>query len=81
MSDGLADYFSDYWNVLDSISIILNMFVIVVCTISYFYESKEIFDITLVRTFGAYGAFIMWLKMFYWMRLFSPTAKYVQLII
>ena len=32
-------------------------------------------------TIGAYAVFFMWLKMFYWMRLFESTAYYVKLIV
>jgi len=35
---------------------------------------------SLVR-YAAYGNFLMWFKMFYWMRLFKATAKYVTLIV
>lgn len=33
-----------------------------------------------IITLAAYGSCLMWIKMFYWMRLFKPTAKYVNLI-
>jgi len=41
---------------------------------------NEQIDIKLVRTFGAFASFWMWIKVFYWMRLFSSLAYYVKLI-
>jgi len=34
-----------------------------------------------IRRFGALTVFFMWIKIFYWMRLFEPLAKYVNLIV
>lgn len=33
-----------------------------------------------VRAFGGFACFFMWIKVFYWMRLFSSLAYYVKLI-
>jgi hypothetical protein len=40
----------------------------------------EHFNVQLIRTFGAFACFFMWIKVFYWMRLFSALAYYVKLI-
>jgi len=41
---------------------------------------NEVIDIRIIRTFGAYSSFLMWIKVFYWMRLFGNLAYYVKLI-
>jgi len=41
---------------------------------------NEQIDIRLIRTFGAFASFWMWIKVFYWMRLFGQLAYYVKLI-
>ena len=78
IEDGM-DYFSDAWNCLDFTSLTLNFSFLFMATICQVFEiwaiSKE--DI---RMIGAYACFLMWCKMFYWMRLFESTAYYVKLI-
>jgi hypothetical protein len=41
---------------------------------------NEWIPIELIRTIGACSSFLMWIKVFYWMRLFSELAYYVKLI-
>ena len=33
-----------------------------------------------MRRLGGFACFFMWIKVFYWMRLFESVAKYVNLI-
>lgn len=73
------DYFSDPWNCVDSISITFNAIFLVLSTACIVAEDYY-FDISLVRSFGAFACFFMWIKVFYWMRLFSSLAYYVKLI-
>jgi hypothetical protein len=78
IADGI-DYFSDYWNCIDATSLSINttfLFMVTVNTVGEW----EIYDVQLVRTFGAFACFFMWIKVFYWMRLFSALAYYVKLI-
>ena len=35
----------------------------------------------MLRTLGAFACFFMWVKVFYWMRLFESLAYYVKLIL
>lgn len=41
---------------------------------------NEWISIEFIRTIGACSSFLMWIKVFYWMRLFSSLAYYVKLI-
>ena len=77
-ADGL-EYFSDYWNCIDACSLTLNSIFLSMCTICFVSEA-EIFKLEVMRTFGAFSCFFMWIKVFYWMRLFSSLAYYVKLI-
>lgn len=43
-------------------------------------SDKSVFTITWLRAYVGIAAFMMWIKVFYWMRLFSNTAYYVKLI-
>ena len=43
-------------------------------------KEEEVFAITTIYSFGSFAVFFMWLKVFYWMRLFSSLAYYVKLI-
>ena len=77
-ADGL-EYFSDYWNCIDAVSLSINVIFLSMCTLNFSFEN-EFFQVELVRTFGAFSCFFMWIKVFYWMRLFSSLAYYVKLI-
>jgi hypothetical protein len=73
------EYFSDYWNCIDAMSLMINSIFLTMCTICFMFEC-EFFQVELMRTFGAFSCFFMWIKVFYWMRLFSSLAYYVKLI-
>lgn len=51
----------------------------------YFIEDlwygSEIYSVELVRTFGGGVLFLLWIKMFYWLRLFGSTAYFIKLIL
>ena len=40
----------------------------------------EVFPATIIRTVAALAAFLLWIKVFYWMRLFRKTAYFITLI-
>jgi hypothetical protein len=40
----------------------------------------EYIRIEQINTVGSFACFFMWIKVFYWMRLFTTTAYYVKLI-
>jgi len=75
----ISEYLSDYWNVFDMISIVCNLGLIMTFTFTLIVQNESV-DIRIVRTFGAFASFWMWIKVFYWMRLFGPLAYYVKLI-
>jgi len=73
------EYFSDYWNCIDAISLSINSIYLTMLS-TCFILGNELFQVELVRTFGAFACFFMLIKVFYWMRLFSSLAYYVKLI-
>lgn len=73
------EYFTDYWNCIDIISIYLNVLFLYM-SIRNLYENGEIFRMVFIQTTSAFGIFLMWLKVFYWCRLFSSLSYYVKLI-
>ena len=52
---------------------------IVMITISLILEN-EIISIQLIRSLGAFVCFFLWIKVFYWARLFTNLAYYVKLV-
>ena len=78
IADGI-DYFADYWNCIDAMSLSMNSSFLFMLTYNCIGEFEH-FDVQLIRTFGAFACFFMWIKVFYWMRLFSSLAYYVKLI-
>jgi len=73
------EYFESYWNLIDIGSLIINFFYIGSFAVN-FVRAQEFFPIEVIRIFGGFAAFTMWIKIFYWMRLFPELAYYVKLI-
>ena len=42
---------------------------------------KVYFPLMIIQIVGSFGIFCMWLKVFYWCRIFSSLAYYVKLIV
>jgi hypothetical protein len=78
MGSGM-EYFSDYWNCIDATSLSFNSIFLGMVTMNMAGENEH-FDVQMVRLFGSFASFFMWIKVFYWMRLFSSLAYYVKLI-
>ena len=74
------DYLSDVWNWIDIISITLNAVFLTMCSTCIFTKSNDTFSMDDVRSVGGFACFFMWIKVFYWMRLFASLAYYVKLI-
>jgi hypothetical protein len=72
-------YFSDPWNCVDALSLSTNFIFLMMCTFNFSFEN-EYWSVEVLRTYGAFATFFMWIKVFYWMRLFSSLAYYVKLI-
>lgn len=72
-------YFWDAWNFIDVSSWALNfsfMSMFFLCVVL----REEYFQREMILTIGSWGMFLMWIKVFYWFRLFSSYAYYVRLI-
>ena len=80
LKNGVADYFLDPWNCIDATTLITN-FIFLLCITMNQCSEGFIIDEYAIRRLGAFCCFFMWIKIFYWMRLFEPLAKYVSLII
>ena len=78
ISDKL-DYLKDYWNWLDMVSLSLNLAFLVMIDIDLLADQVTI-PVTLVRNVGAFSCFLLWIKVFYWMRLFKLAAHFITLI-
>ena len=66
-------YFFDMWNILDISSLVLNSV----------YVSGEVLNIIPhedLQIYGAVAVFLMWIKLFYWMRLFKPFSAFIRMI-
>ena len=68
-----CSYLTDPWNYLDMSSIILNMT----------YVFMELFDDEHdkeINVLGSFCIFLMYVKFFYWMRLFKPFSAFIRMI-
>jgi hypothetical protein len=66
-------YFTDAWNIMDFCSLVINAFYIggeVTNEISHHN----------LQIIGSVAVFIMWIKLFYWMRLFKPFSAFIRMI-
>jgi hypothetical protein len=77
-SSGL-NYLNDYWNWIESCSLLLNLTFLILLNIDVL-ANKTIHKVDTIRTIGAIGCWFMWIKVFYWMRLFKATAHFITLI-
>ncbi|CDW76983.1 wd-40 repeat protein [Stylonychia lemnae] len=68
-----GSYFLSYWNILDLISISLN--------IAFILLDLSNVESTKVRPLVSVAVFLMWIKLFYFMRLFQPTASFIRMIV
>ena len=58
----------------------MNGLLMVMLNINCINESNDVFPMHNVRMIGALGSFLLWVKLFYWMRLFKSTAYFITLI-
>jgi hypothetical protein len=73
-------YLGDAWNWLDLLSFIFNLAFLFFININVL-GGRILIPIDFTRIIGACCCFFMWLKVFYWMRLFRDTAYFINLII
>jgi hypothetical protein len=74
------EYFRDYWNYIDGIGLLLNGILMIMLNVNCINESNEAFPKHNLRMIGALGVFLLWVKLFYWMRLFRSTAYFITLV-
>ena len=72
-------YLDDYWNKIDSTSLTLNSSYLAMFTADCVCQT-EVVRLEVLDTIGSFCCFFMWIKVFYWMRLFPSLAYYVKLI-
>lgn len=78
-------YLTDPWNWVDlSIFFLANMFLVTLnmCVFNgTIYGEDGIYGIYTIRTYGAVCCWFMWIKVFYWMRIFRNFAYFITIII
>lgn len=67
------NYFKDFWNLLDLTSLILNITYV-------FCELNNRLDENKINMIGSIAVGLMWIKMFYWMRIFKPFAAFIRMV-
>lgn len=72
-------YFTEGWNWIDMLSCAFCSVFIVMMNMCIYDETLE-FKPEIIRTVAALACFIMWIKCFYWMRLFESFAHFITLI-
>jgi len=66
-------YFLDVWNMIDIGSLCLN-------AVYVFGEITNSIDHEQLQVIGSIAIFMMWFKLFYWMRLFKPFSAFIRMI-
>lgn len=72
-NSSFAEYIGDFWNMTDMVSMSLNVAIIAM--------SNTGTDMKQVRIFAAVAIFVLWIKMFFWMRLFDSTSGFIRMLI
>ena len=67
------EYFESFWNVVDMSSLLLN------ATYVYLKLSNHISK-DAQAVLGSFVLAVLWVKMFYWMRLFKPFASFIRVV-
>ena len=79
VNEGIKSYFTEGWNYLDLTQVTMNAIFIGMMSMCVYDERLE-FDVETIRVISALSSFIMWVKCFYWMRLFEKFAHFITLI-
>lgn len=72
-------YLSDPWNVVDLLGAFLQACILII-TSTLILNDKMIISNENLRVIGAIAMFFMWIKNFFWMRIFSKYAHFITLI-
>ena len=73
------EYFGDYNNWIDLLSQFTSISFFTVLDLTIFMQ-KKIVSIENLRVWGGFACFLLWIKMFQWMRLFGSTAAFISLV-
>jgi len=71
-SCGLA-YFADAWNLIDLLSLAIN-------AVYVFGEVTDGISFEVLQVVGSIAILFMWIKLFYWMRIFKPFSAFIRMI-
>ena len=77
--DAGLSYFTDMWNLIDMTSLCLNFSFVSMFFVCVLYD-RIYFQREFILSFASWAMLFMWLKVFYWFRLFPSYAYYVRLI-
>lgn len=80
LMDSGWEYFSDVWNFIDMSSAGLNLTFCGLFLYTIATGGDMLVSFSTIHIIAAFGCFLMWLKVFYWCRLFGSLAYYVKLI-
>ena len=67
------EYLMSFWNILDIASLVMNL-TYVICEMNNYLEENQI------NLIGSICIAIMWVKMFYWMRIFKSFAAFIRMV-
>lgn len=72
-SEDPCSYLTDFWNVLDLTSLCLCLAYVVLELVSGNVGNN-------VNVLGSFACLLLWVKLFYWMRLFKPFSAFIRII-
>lgn len=75
-----SKFFQDGWLCIDFITSYINVSVQMMCLIDLM-RGDDFYGSNLILTVSAFTVFLMWIKVFYWCRLFQQFAYFIKLII
>lgn len=69
---GIRDYLGDFWNILDQLSFVFNLVTLCLHSVDA--------DVHTQKVWAAFSIFILYIKLFYWLRLFDGTAAFIRML-
>lgn len=71
-ASGFKEYFSDFWNILDQLSFLSSAMTLLLHALDTSIPSQ--------KTAAAFSIFLLYIKFFYWLRLFDSTAAFIRML-
>lgn len=71
-ASGIGEYFEDFWNILDQLSFFANATTLILHAMDTSVPSQ--------KTAAAFSIFLLYIKFFYWLRLFDSTAAFIRML-